>query len=313
MDKPLVSVICLCYNHERFVEHAIESVLKQTYSNIELIVVDDASTDGSRDVIIKASKNYGFRVILNESNLGNCTSFNQGFKQSKGKYLIDLAADDLLDLERIQTGVNVLEAKGDTYGVHFCDVELISEEGKSLGTQYKRDQQGNLSEIVPSGDIYKALVERYIISAPAMMMTRKVLDELGGYDEQLSYEDFDFWVRSSRNYHYAFTDQVLIRKRILEHSLSSSQFHRNNKHALSTAKVCDKILKMNKNKEEDQALLKRIKYEVKWDLITENWEAARKLLGMKEKLGSNSLRTLLEKIILIVKPNWHWIWKIFYK
>lgn len=309
MVKPLVSVICLCFNHNRFINQAIESVLNQTYDNIELIVVDDASQDESQNIIEKASKSHGFQTIINDKNEGNCKSFNRGFLQSKGKYLIDLAADDLLEPERIQIGVNELEAKSDVYGVHFCDVELLDETGKSLGTCYKRDAKGNLIEEVPSGDIYTDLVERYLISAPSMMMSRKVLEELNGYDEQLSYEDFDFWVRSSRNYKYAFSDKVLVKKLILKNSLSSIQYQKKNKHALSTARVCEKILEMNKYKDENQALLKRINYELKWALITENWEAAQSLIELKEKLGDKSSRLLAEKMTLSMKPQWYWIWK----
>ena len=90
--------------------------------------------------------------------------------------------------------------KGNNYGVHFCDVELLDESGKSFGTHYQRDKDGKLMVPVPSGDIYSELVERYLISAPSMMMRRTVLEELDGYDEDLTYEDFDFWVRSARNH-----------------------------------------------------------------------------------------------------------------
>jgi len=288
---------------------AIESVLQQSYDNIELIVVDDASDDASQQIIKKASKAHGFKVIFNEENLGNCKSFNVGFGQSKGKYFIDLAADDLLVPERIQIGVEELEQKGESYGVHFCDVELLDENGNSLGTHYKRDAYGKLKQNVPSGEIYTELVERYLISAPSMMMSKKVLDDLNGYDEELSYEDFDFWVRSARNYKYVFSDQVLVKKLILDNSLSSNQYQRKNKHALSTAKVCEKILAMNKTKEENQALLNRINYELKWALITENWDASKLFIQLKQKLSTASARLTVEKLILIIKPRWYWMWK----
>ena len=309
MDKPLVSVICLCYNHGPHVERAINSVLEQHYDSIELIVVDDASDDGSQSTIEKLSKIHGFQVLFNTDNLGNCKSFNLGFRQSSGKYLIDLAADDYLEPDRITIGVEILEEKGNSYGVHFCDVELIDEHGYSLGTHFERDHEGRPLDIVPNGDIYKDLVERYLISAPSMMMSRKVMEELNGYDENLSYEDFDFWVRSARNYKYAFSDQVLVKKLLLRNSLSSTQYQRKNRYALSTAKVCEKILAMNKNDDENQALLKRINYELKWALITENWEASRIFINLKQRLGKRSIRLLTEKTALAIKPSWFWFWE----
>lgn len=287
----------------------IESVLNQTYDNIELIVVDDASEDGSQQIIEKAKQTHGFKTIFNETNQGNCRSFNHGLKQSRGKYIIDLAADDILMPERIQIGVEELEQRGAHLGVHFCDVELINEQGKSLGTHYKRDKYGNLLEDVPSGEIYTVLVERYLISAPSMMMSRKVLEELNGYDEKLSYEDFDFWVRSARNYYYAFSDQVMVKKLILHNSLSSIQYQRKNKHALTTAIVCEKILGLNKTREENQALLKRINYELKWALITENWEASALFIQLKEKISSKNIRLSVEKFVLKISPPWHPIWQ----
>ena len=310
LKKPLVSVICLCHNHGKYVEHAIFSVLNQKYDNVELIVVDDASDDASREIIPRLSKKYGFKTIENKVNLGNCSSFNLGLSASKGKYLIDLAADDYLYADRVKIGVEVLEKLGKSYGVHFCDVEQVNEYGRSLGTHFLRDKTGKLINEVPTGDIYQHLVEKYLISAPSMMMSRKVLEELNGYDEDLSYEDFDFWVRSSRNYKYAFTDMVLIKKLVLKNSLSSIQYQKKNPHLMSTAKVCEKILSMNTNKQEDLALLKRINYESKWALITENWEAEKIFILLKEKLDDSSFRLSMEKLIVSIKPSWYWLWKL---
>lgn len=310
MEKPLVSIICLCYNHERYIEQAITSVLDQSYDNIELIVVDDASTDDSQSVIKKMAETHGFQVHFNSSNLGNCRSFNIGFNLSTGKYVIDLAADDLLTPTRVHEGARNLEVKGNRYAVDFCDVELIDENGQSKGTHFKRDEQGKLIEPVPEGDIYNILIERYFLCGPGMMMRRTVLEELVGYDENLSYEDFDFWVRSARNYKYTFTNQILVKKHILKSSLSAAQYQRKNKHCSSTALVCEKAMKLNKSKEENGALLKRINYELKWALITENWEASMTFIELKQKIIQYHWSYGFLKIIIKIKPPWYPLWKM---
>ncbi|HEY5689858.1 MAG TPA: glycosyltransferase family A protein, partial [Cyclobacteriaceae bacterium] len=126
MSSPLVSVICLCYNHEKFVEQAILSALNQTYSNVEVIVVNDASTDNSAAIVQQLLAAYPQLVFINlESNVGNCKAFNMGFAQSKGEYIIDFAADDVLLENRIQEGVDSLQSAGSEYGVQFSDAMLI--------------------------------------------------------------------------------------------------------------------------------------------------------------------------------------------
>ncbi|SNT12646.1 Glycosyltransferase involved in cell wall bisynthesis [Ekhidna lutea] len=259
---PLVSVICLCHNHASFVAEAIASVWKQSYPNIELIVVDDGSSDDSKSIIastIKEKKEVQFIDI--GTSLGNCAAFNQGFAASKGEYIIDLAADDILLPERVLGGVNTFIKSG--AGVTFCDVMNIDESGHELGTHYKRDSKGNLLEKVPEGDIYQELISRYFISPPGMMIARSVLEGIGGYDETLSYEDFDFWIRSSRSWSYAFTDEVLVKKRIVKESLSSQQFKFRSIHQASTLKVCQKIKELNITRQENSALSKRCLYEIK--------------------------------------------------
>lgn len=254
MNAPKVSVICLCHNHADFVNESINSVLEQTYPNVELIVVDDGSTDNSKGSINKVlDKEIQFIDI--KKSIGNCNAFNKGFEASTGDFIIDLAADDLLLPNRIEEGLKTFETK--LVGVEFCNVLNVDPAGDELNVHFSEHAE------VPEGDIYKELITTYFISPPGMMMKREVLEELGGYDESLSYEDFDFWIRSSRKYEFGYTNQVLVKKRNVPNSLSKSQFRFLSKHQRSTLKVCKKIKKLNRYNEEKLALRKRCLYEIK--------------------------------------------------
>ncbi len=311
-SKPLVSVICLCYNHASYVEGSIRSVLEQTYDLVELVVVDDGSRDGSREVIAPLAAEYGFETIFNGENMGNCRAFNRALAKIHGDYVIDLAADDELMPERIERGVWVFEQIGQEFGVHFCDVELAGPEGERLGTHYKRDASGKLLEDVPAGDVYKSVLERYFISTPSMMMRKIVFDALGGYDESLTYEDFDFWVRAARKFKFAFTDDILVKKHVLTGSMSASQKGYKNPHLLSTARVCEKALALNRNDEENKALARRCAYEMKWALVTENWEAAAMFRDIMRRLGAKPLIYWLAGWILPLKPHWYRWWRMMF-
>lgn len=258
MTDPLVSVICLCYNQQRFVQETIHSVLNQTYKNIELIIVDDASTDSSVQKIGKAILNYSrVQFLPLTNNIGNCRAFNKGLAQSKGEFVIDLAADDILLSDRIEKGVHALQQAGPSYGVNFSDAEWIDEAGEFLYLHSKRFPH----DTIPQGNIYKNLIEQFFICSPTVMFRKEVIDYLSGYDETLSYEDFDFWIRSSRKFMYCYTPEVLIKKRIVKRSLSEKQFQFFSPHAQSTLKVCEKIMNLNTSNEEQRALDKRLRYE----------------------------------------------------
>lgn len=258
---PLVSVVCLCHNHLSYLRQAIQSVLNQSYPSIELIVVDDGSTDGSKDMIQSLIKDQNFPFIDIPNSLGNCAAFNRGFEVTHGHYIIDLAADDILLPERILKGINTF--LNSDAGITFCDVMNIDENGIELETHYKRDNREVLIESVPEGDIYMDLIQRYFISPPGMMIKREVLEELGGYDESLTYEDFDFWIRSSRKWKYAFTNDILVKKRKVKGSLSEEQFKYGSHHQQTTLRVCQKIKELNHSSEENAALRKRCLYEIR--------------------------------------------------
>jgi glycosyltransferase involved in cell wall biosynthesis len=245
------------------VREAIESVLSQTYTNIQLIVLDDASTDNSVEVIKQiVGKHPSVEFLPLPDNLGNCKAFNRGLALAKGDFLIDLAADDVLLPNRIEVGVRELLQISQDYGVHFSDAELISEGGAHLGLHSTRFPHDS----IPQGDIYKELIKRYFICPPTVMFTREVMNHLEGYDETLTYEDFDFWIRSSRGFKYIYSREVLMKRRIAANAMGKRQFALFSIYSRSTFKVCEKILLLNKTPEEQEALSRRIWYEVKLNL-----------------------------------------------
>ena len=260
MNEPLVSVICLCYNHERFVKEAIRSVSGQTYPNVQLVVVDDHSTDQSVESISKTLSGYpSAEFIPLSTNQGNCRAFNKGLARAKGDFIIDLSADDVLMADRIEKGINVFQSAGEQVGVNFSDAQLIDDKGEILG--YHSDRFPHLS--VPQGNIYIDVLERYFINGPTMMMRRKVLEALSGYDEALAYEDFDFWVRSSRKFDYCYTPEALVKRRILSGSLGQKQYLKGTLQLRSTLRVCAKAMALNRTSEEHSSLKKRIYYEMR--------------------------------------------------
>jgi glycosyltransferase involved in cell wall biosynthesis len=259
MQSPLITVVCLCYNHERFVKDALESVFNQTHQPVQLIVIDDASTDGSVGVIrdiLKEHPDVPFLAL--EKNNGNCRAFNQAIPFIKGEFVIDLSADDILLPSRMEEGVRAFNFFGKEYGIHFSDAENISEDNKHLSFHSDRFSHVN----IPQGDVYAAVIEKYFICGPSVMMRKQVLERMNGYDETLTYEDFDLWIRAARDFKFCYTPKVLIKRRQVATSLGQQQFKRGSAQLISTYKVCLKIQKLNRSRYEQRALSKRITYEI---------------------------------------------------
>ena len=303
MKDPLVSVICLCYNQERYVAEALLSVLNQTYPRIELIVVDDASTDKSTQVIRKVLAGVPDAVFIrNRENLGNCRSFNKGLEKATGDFVIDFSMDDVLVKNRVEAGVKAFESHSMAYGVHFTDAEYIDEYSRTVGYHYRRDAYGSLLDTVPEGNAYRQLVEKYLICTPTMMMRRSLLLKLNGYDESLAYEDFDFWVRSARITKYIYTDQVLVKKRVLEQSLSKSHY-RDPVFMKSTLAVCRKAFDLNESEKEDGSLKKRIRYEMRQCVIRGHYEIAAEFLKLLRQLNVGFVVNWSYTLLIRLRPD----------
>src|SRR5688572_1468560 len=122
MEMPMVTVICVCYNHERFVEEAIRSVVAQTYQNLQIIILDDRSTDLSVEKI-KSIDFQGRMVefLLLDQNVGYCKAFNKTLPLIKGEFFVDFATDDVMMPDRIEKQVRKFQTLDGSYGVVFTD------------------------------------------------------------------------------------------------------------------------------------------------------------------------------------------------
>ena len=296
-ENPLVTVIALCYNHERFVLEALQSVENQSYNNIELIIVDDFSTDNSISTILKFLENNSFdKTIFNKTNLGNCRSFNQALTIASGKYIIDFSTDDVMLPERITEQVKLFEESSEQVGVVYSNGIYIDEISKPLkGGQILNNQK------MPNGDVYLDFLKGSFMMPSTMMIRKNVLDELNGYDENLAYEDLDFWLRSSRNWEYVYLPKILSYQRIVAGSHSASFYKRHNKLIPSVVEVCKKALALNSTEEENQALLIRMRTTMIKCVLTENFETGKELTKMIEDLKGHDFKSLLFSRILLLK------------
>ena len=261
--NPLVSIICLCYNQAKFVEETLESVWNQTYQNIQLIVVDDCSTDGSNKKIASLLKDRNTTYLALTQNVGSTQAFNKGLELAQGKYVIDLAADDVLDKKRVARQVAYFESSNEQVGVLYSDAVYISQDSQKLTRHFSNKR------LYPhEGDIYMELLDRYFIPTPTMIIRKNVFEELKGYDENLSYEDFDFWIRSSRNWLYAYQNEVLTYIRKSKNSFSTRAYAAKSRQVYDTYLVCEKIKDLNKSKAENEAIKRRLKYEIRLACLT---------------------------------------------
>ncbi len=257
-----MTVVALCHNHAPFLREALDSVLAQTYPHLEVWLVDDASTDGSPAILrAYAAAHPAWRLLLLPGNVGNCRAFNQAFRQSQGEFVVDFATDDVLLPDRLARQVAQFGALDASYGMVYSNAELIDEQGRSLGLHYFPGAPA--SRRPASGWVFADVLARYFISTPTMLVRRACLAALGGYDEALAYEDFDFWVRASRDWQFGYLDAVTTRKRKHPRAMSARAYRAHDPYLASTVAVCRKALALCRTPAERAALAARLRWEMR--------------------------------------------------
>jgi alpha-1,3-rhamnosyltransferase len=219
MNSPLVSVVIPSYNHAQFVQAAIDSVLDQTLSDIELIIIDDGSTDGSIQRIehkLRQIRPSRARLIA-RANHGLCRTLNEGLRLSLGLYFAYLGSDDIWEPTKLEKQLRAIEAEGPNTGAAFADCYIIDRNGQRLG-QFGHQCQYH------GGDIYHDLVwSRFHPSSPTNLFMREKLILAGGFRESIPIEDRDTWVRIARYYRVAYVPEPLASFRV--HSTNTHTQH----------------------------------------------------------------------------------------
>jgi hypothetical protein len=213
---PKVTVLMAVHNGGADLARAIDSVLAQTFTDFELLVVDDGSTDGSAETI-ERSADARIRLLRNEQNIGQVPSLNRGLAEAQGEYVARLDHDDLCLPRRLERQVAVLDAEPDVALVGTW-LDVLDESGQIYGRL-----RGRMSDYVEF--VYAILVDRYPFGHPSLMFRRDVVRSLGGYDATLApSEDKDLYRRLALGRHDArVVPEALVRYRRHEGQLSHVQ------------------------------------------------------------------------------------------
>ena len=202
--KKKVSVIIPTYNRAEFLRSAIKSALNQTFTDYEIIVSDDKSTDHTREVV-ESFKDNRIKYILNEGKRGPSATRNTAILASEGEYIAFLDDDDEWLPEKLKSQVNLLDKSAlNICGVYSNRMMINKSNGKIVSTNPGTDKL--------SGNLLYQLAIKSPIHTSTVLVRKKCLDEVGLFDETMSYmEDRDLWIRLSINWDFDYIDEPLTR------------------------------------------------------------------------------------------------------
>lgn len=214
--NPKVSVIIPTYNHATYVGQAVESVLNQTYRDLEVIVINDGSTDETWDVLYPYIKDIRY---FYQRNSGESSARNRGIKKARGKYIAFLDADDLWAPERLAFQVPLIE-KNPEVGLVYSESYRTAADGTILELALREHDRRHLS-----GNIFPYLLCWNVISTQTVLVRKECFERVGLFDETLSsgelvHEDYDMWLRVVRYYPVLFVDKPLAYSRHHGHNQS---------------------------------------------------------------------------------------------
>jgi alpha-1,3-rhamnosyltransferase len=185
--QPLVTVVISSYNHAKYVSQSIESVVAQSYKNIEIVVIDDGSNDQSVQIITSLAEKHGFTVIARE-NRGLARTLNEGIGLARGTYISFVASDDYYFPHRIENAVRQLEKSTDKVAFVYCDGYIIDDAGQRIGLFGDRHPRPLV------GSIYDNLLVGNWIPGMGVTFKAEVLKQFK-FDERFMIEDHTLFLR----------------------------------------------------------------------------------------------------------------------
>ncbi|ARV57623.1 glycosyl transferase family A [Nostocales cyanobacterium HT-58-2] len=209
---PLISIIIPVYNCEKTIRETIESVLNQTFSDLEIILINDGSQDTTLNII--SSIEDPRLKVFNYTNSGVAVSRNRGIAQASGEFIAFLDADDFWTLDKLEAQLKALQANPQA-AVAYSWVDYIDESNQFV-------RSGN--HITMTGDVYEKLLIHNVLENGSNPLIRKyAFSEVGDFDQELSpAEDWDMWIRLAARYHFVAVPSPQVLYRISPNSLSTN-------------------------------------------------------------------------------------------
>lgn len=200
---PRVSVVIPAYNSAQYLGEAVQSIFDQTFDDYEIIVVDDGSTDNTRDLV----ESYGGRVrYVHQENGGASKARNRGIAEARGAYIAFLDADDCWEPDKLEKQVSLLE-RNPNLGMVFTDAVGFDENGLL-------PRMGRKKSLLLDGDVACNIFMYSGVGTPSVMVPRMVFDKVGVFDEQLFLaEDDNMWIRIAAEYPVQLIDEPLTKVR----------------------------------------------------------------------------------------------------
>ena len=222
--RPTVTLRSACYNHAAFVEQSLDSVARQDFTDVQWIIADDASTDDSvakirrwlaRHQASLERKGFSIKLLFHELNRGFVATLNEIVSLARSTYLCGLATDDVMLPDRISTGVRALEQDGGCYAVSYSNVYTIDATGR------RASRRRIVRRAMPTGNIYEQLLHKCFVPAPSLMVRLDALRDVGEYDPNAAWEDYDMFLRLTERHEFVFCPQPLV-----EYRLHERNFHK---------------------------------------------------------------------------------------
>lgn len=213
--NPKISVLMSVYNGEHYLREAVESILSQTFTDFEFLIVDDCSIDNSLSILREyGGKDKRIRIITNEFNIGLTKNLNKLIKASKGEYIARFDCDDISLPDRFKEQVKYLDEHKNC-GAISSWADIIDNQGKYLRT-VKYPTRDN--------ELRKALIRYNPFFHSGLMVPRKILDDVGFYDESWRFaQDYELYFRIAKKYELRNIPRVLLQYREIHGSITDSK------------------------------------------------------------------------------------------
>lgn len=216
-DTTVTAVVVSC-NQVRWLGDALASVSAQTRPPDQVVVVDDGSTDGSHEVIRAWARTHRPDAVLElrTENLGVVRTLNRAFGLVTSDMVAPLAADDLWLPDKLAVQVPQLAALPPGVGVLYGDVPCVDEDSRPIASSFIETYKGR--RIAPRGELFTELLQGNFLPSPSLLLRRECWERVGGFDESLYMEDWDFWLRVSQHFTFEVTPAPVGRYRVIGHS-----------------------------------------------------------------------------------------------